>query len=508
MRRLLLTLVAVVALGLIATGLWPLMQQQADLDVRTTRVEGTPVTVFAPPTSKPAPAVVIAHGFAGSQQLMQSFAVTLAQNGYVAVTFDFLGHGRNPMPLPGGLQYVDRRTQALLESLGPIVAFARELEATDGRIALLGHSMATEVIVRYARSHPEVAATIAVSPFSDEVTAASPRNLLVVYGASEPAHLHEVGKRIIGMAAGGEVVPGKTYGRFADGSARRLVIAEGVEHTGVVFSPDSLDAAVDWLNPSFDRHSSGQVASRGRWLGLLFVGIVLLAWPLAELLPPVAPEPRGGGQPWRRSWPVILIPPLATPLLLAPVPLGGLPILLGDYLLLHFGLYGALTAIGLWLTRTQRTAAATGRTAWRAFAIAAVATTVYVTLALAIPLDRFVTAYLPVGDRAGLVLVVLAGTLPFFLADEWLTRGPAAPRWGYPVTKALFLLSLAMAILLNVRELFFLGIIAPVMLIFFVVYGLFSRWVYRRTHHPLVAGLANALAIAWGIAATFPVVTD
>jgi hypothetical protein len=43
-----------------------------------------------------------------------------------------------------------------------------------------------------------------------------------------------------------------------------------------------------------------------------------------------------------------------------------------------------------------------------------------------------------------------------------------------------------------------------VIVLFFVVHGLFSRWSYRRTGHPLVAGLANAVAFAWALGVTFP----
>ena len=57
---------------------------------------------------------------------------------------------------------------------------------------------------------------------------------------------------------------------------------------------------------------------------------------------------------------------------------------------------------------------------------------------------------------------------------------------------------------LDFRHLFFLIIIVPIIVLFFVVYGLFSAWTYRSTGHPWVAGVANALAFAWAIGVTFP----
>jgi hypothetical protein len=47
-------------------------------------------------------------------------------------------------------------------------------------------------------------------------------------------------------------------------------------------------------------------------------------------------------------------------------------------------------------------------------------------------------------------------------------------------------------------------IIAAVIVVYFLVYGLFSKWIYRATGHPAVGALANAVAFAWALAAVFP----
>ena len=59
---------------------------------------------------------------------------------------------------------------------------------------------------------------------------------------------------------------------------------------------------------------------------------------------------------------------------------------------------------------------------------------------------------------------------------------------------------------LNLNQLFFLIIIVPAILVLFVLYGLFSRWSFRATGHPLPGAIANALAFASAIVVTFPVV--
>ncbi len=498
-------ILTVIALLAISVGIWQLLAARHGLEMTATQANGVPVTVYQSQVTEPAPVVVIAHGFAGSQQLMQPFAVTLDRNGYIAISFDFPGHGRNPEPLPGGLLNYEQRTESLLAALEQVMDFASEWPGSDGRLALLGHSMAADVLMRYAAGHPEVAATVAVSPYIHETEMETVGNLLIIYGALEPAELREMGKQLVAAKIGRPTELGVTYGAFAEGSARRVALAAGAEHIGVLYAEDSLRESLEWLDQTFQRSGEGFIDARGLWLALLLLGVVLLVRPLSRLLPEVAPKPVGGGYHGRWFWVLVLAPAVLTPLLLWPLPHRFLPLLLGDYLVLHFALYGVLTTLGMGWLRAKRIAQPVSVAYW-ALVVAVVAATLVVTLAVALPMDAFIASFIPTGQRIPLVWAMFAGTLWFFCADEWLTRN--GPRAAYLITKLAFLLSLILAIALNLRELFFLLIIIPAILLFFIVYGLFSRWLYQRTQHPWGAGLANAFAFAWAIAVTFPVVGD
>jgi len=315
-------IVALVALAAIGAALWQLRAQADGLRVEAGLAGTVPLTVYRPVGDAPAPAIVIAHGFAGSRQLMQPFATSLARRGYVAVVFDFPGHARNPVALPAGLADRPAMQRSLLDALDAVVEHARSLPGANGRVGVLGHSMAADVVVQYGHAHPDVAATVAVSLFVPEPHAWRPRNLLVIDGALEPAMLREHGLATLAATVGGAVEPGTTYGDFADGSARRIVFARGVEHIGVLYSGDSLREAGAWFDQAFGRATSADapVDTRGPWLGVLFLGMVALAWPLAGMLPRVAaPAPRAPAG-WRWLLPVALLPALATPLLLRAVP--------------------------------------------------------------------------------------------------------------------------------------------------------------------------------------------
>lgn len=501
--RLLVGLIAAVA---ILIGLFELHEGSQDLNIARTVVGDTPVTIFRPRSAAPAPVVVIVHGFAGSQQLMQPFAETLARSGYIAVTFDFLGHGRNPLPMRGDINEGLTITAALLEELTEVAASARALPGSNGRLAVLGHSMASDIVVRYAQAHPDVEATVAVSVFSPVVTPASPRNLLVIVGALEPAMLRNEGLRIVNLTAGGTAIPGETYGHFPDGTARRLVLARGVEHIGVLYSHDSMVEAVRWMNAVFGDPPQGEVDGRGRWLALMFAGIVALAWPLSVVLPAVSLHPAGASLGWKPLMTAALVPGILTPLLLWKMPTDFLPILLGDYLTLHFLLYGVLSTAILIFLRSNRPPAAATNVAWTRVAIAAGAVSAYNILAFGLPIDTYVFSFLPIPARLPLIAAIACGTLPYFIADEWLTRGRESRSGAYVLTKFCFLLSLAIAVALNPMKLFFLVIIVPAILLLFLAFGLISRWSYAATRHPLPGALANGAVFAWAIAVTFPMI--
>jgi hypothetical protein len=499
-RRVLVGLIAIMA---IVIALFQLRDSSNGLTITHIYVGETPVTVFRPASKTAAPVIVIAHGFAGSQQLMQPFAETFARNGYMAVTFDFLGHGRNPLPMHGDITEGTGITSQLLGELTEVAAAARKLDGSDGRLAVLGHSMASDIVVRFAQASPDVQATVAVSVFSPGVSASSPRNLLVVVGALEPSMLRDEGLRIVGLAAGGEAAAGETYGTFADGTARKLVLASGVEHIGVLYARDSMVAALDWMNRAFGRSDTGYIDRRGIWLGLLFAGIVGLAWPLSALLPVASVTPAGAGLRWKPLLLAAFVPALLTPLILWKLPTDFLPILLGDYLALHFGLYGALTAAMLLAVGGRRVPA---RSSWRKIALATVAVGAFNIIAFGVPIDSYVFSFMPIPARWPLIAAIAAGCVPYFIADEWLTRGSGARRGAYALTKFCFLLSLAIAVALNPMKLFFLVIIVPAILLLFLAFGLISRWAYQATGHPLPGALANAAVFAWGIAVTFPMI--
>jgi hypothetical protein len=322
--------------------------------------------------------------------------------------------------------------------------------------------------------------------------------------------LKEEALRVTGLVsapAGAE--SGVTYGDFAQGTARRAAFSPHTEHVSVLYSKSSLRESLDWLDRSFSiaRPQDEVTGGRGLSILLLFGGVLLLAWPLSFLLPRVCNPPVGAGLGWRRLWPGIVIPMILTPLLLRVVPTHFLPVLVMDYLAAHFLVYGVLTAAWLAAEGMLHTPPQAKRAApTRSFVLALLPVVAFCGIAFLWPLDLFVTSMAPAGERPLLIAVLLAGTLAYFSADGWMTHGAGVARGAAATSKLAFLVSLGIAVALDPNRLFFLAMIAPVIALLFMVFGLWKRWIYGATGHPLVGGFASALFFAWAIGVTFPMI--
>ena len=488
--------VGLLALAALVLSLWRLEGDRSGLEIVRLDVGSTPATLYRLAGGGPAPTVVIAHGFAGSRPLMEPFALTLAQAGYQAVIFDFEGHGRNPVPMSGDVTRIDGTTQLLMDETGRVADAALAHPGADGRLAYLGHSMASDIVVRQAIADERAGATVAVSMFSQAVDATDPRNLLVVTGAWEGMLAAEALRVLRLTDPGADAF--RTVGDMAEGTARRVVLSPGVEHVGVLYSVTSLAETRAWLDAVFDRPATeAPVPMRGGWVALALVAVVVLAWPLAGLLPAAIgpPPPR---LPARRFAVAVVVPALAAPLLLWPVETRILPVLVADYLVLHFALSGALT-----LALLARFGALRGQFPAPALPVA-LAVAAFGILLFGAVLDRYVASFFPHPGRVAIVAGLALGAVPWMLGDALLTEGGRAGVWRTVAVRVAMLASLGLAVALNFERLFFLLIILPVVLLYFLLFGMIGGWAGRRTGLPAASGAGLGLILAWALGVTFP----
>ncbi|NPV24729.1 serine aminopeptidase domain-containing protein [Bradyrhizobium aeschynomenes] len=491
MRGAALLAAALAGLACCVAGIWQLEAERTGVTITSLQAGTTPITVYRRDGAAAAPVVVIAHGFAGSRQFMEAYALTLAHAGYLAVSFDFEGHGRNPVAMSGDVTRVDGTTRKLMSEIGRVTDAALSLPGADGRVALLGHSMASDIIVRQALADPRIAATVAISMFSEAATASAPRNLLIITGEWETSLRQDALRNL--RLADSAAQEGDTVGDPAGSGGRRAVVAPGVEHVSVLYSTTGLREARDWLDRVFGRSSSGPVAATGGAIALLLAGIVLLAWPLAELLPKgEAPPPT---IPLRSLAIATLVPAVVTPIVLRFVETRFLPVLVADYLAVHLFVYGALSLLLLRLRGVRF-----GRLAW----LAALALAAYGIAIFGGALDRYVASFMPIAARVPIIAAIAIGAVPYMLADSIANQGGHAALWRTAWIHAAFLASLGGAVALDFKRLFFLLIIIPVIVLFFIVFGLIGGSVGRRTCSPLAEGIGLGLILAWSLGVSFP----
>ena len=480
---------AVAALAALAglLALWQLEGARSGVAIERFAIGETPVTRYAAPGAD-GPLVVVAHGFAGSRQMMQAYSLALAQAGYVAWAFDFEGHGRNPVPMSGDVDSIDGTTQRLIDQTLRVVEAGRTREGRPGDVALLGHSMATDIIIRAALADDRIGPVVAISPFSQAVTAEAPERLLMISGEWEPG-LRDFARRALRM-----VDPEADEGETARAGevVRRAVVAPLAEHVAVLYSKRGRAEAVAWLDAAYDRTSEATVPRTGPWVLVLFAAVVALAWPLSHLLP--ARRVERDPLPPRRFALAVAAPAVVAPILAVPLEVGFLPVLVADYLALHLLIYG-----GLQLALLARFGVPLGRVS----PVAAGALLLWGLAVFGFLLDRYGANFWPTAERGWIILALAAGAVPFMLADALITLGGQAPLWQRLAARAGFFASLGLALALDFGGLFFLLLIAPVILLFYLLYGLMGRWA-ARSGGAAGPGLALGLILAWALGVSFP----
>jgi len=483
-------LVAALALAACVLALWQLERARSGIERVVFTLGETPATLWSRPGTD-GPLVVLAHGFAGSRQMMQGYALTLARAGYRALAFDFEGHGRNPVPMSGDVTRLDGTTERLIrQTLAVIDAGLARTEAQPP-VALLGHSMATDILIRTSLREARAGPVVAISMFSQAVTPERPERLLMISGAWE-GRLREVALDAVRMidpdAGEGETVT-------AAETRRRAVVAPGVEHVGVLFSATAMRETLDWLDAAYGRDGTGRVAATGGWLVLLLGAIVALAWPLSRLLPGEAPA-RSAPLTRRRLALALALPALAAPPLAVVVGPGLLPAPVVDHLAVHLLAYGGLqlALLTFW--------------GWRPGPLrltAALALAVWGIAVFGLALDRYAANFMPTSGRLVLIAGLVPGCLVFMVADAAVTGGGQAGLSRRLAARGAFLVSLGLAVALDFERLFFLLIIAPVIVAFFLVFGLMGRWTAERSGGT-AAGAGLGLILAWALGVSFPLV--
>lgn len=496
-------IVAIFAVVLMIAAWAAVLLTQHSLIVRRFSQSGVPMIFMAPPSAQqsPVPGVLVTHGYAGSKQLMLGYGHVLAHWGYGVLLWDNAGHGNNAQ----GFGSFERSGDAGQGQLEPSPAFRVALEAlkaqpeVDGdRLALLGHSLGGGTSLQAAIQDPETfAATIAISSVPAPVKGDRPRNLQLQYGVLEGRWIQDNAEQLLAAAGGAQA-------NTEDGQGRSLVAIENVEHTTILFSDQSHQAALSWLNQVFGLGVTGATvppdqqilySDRRIFFGLLhgLAGLVFL----------------GAIAPQFPLFPVTFKRPKSTWLGLFTAPIVAGAVLLQANQHLDLAALGGIQvggAVALWFL--------IGGTVWLAFSARLPRPSLQ---NIAVGLGLFGGLWFAFGALAEIVwlpwlliparlklwpLLALA-VFPWMLAAGNVQKDARTGRrlLIWLVQSVVLVLGFGLAVYF-VPSLFFMVLLLP---FFPVVMGMLA-WVGAFYDDPWTYGVASALFFGWLLAAVFPLV--
>jgi dienelactone hydrolase len=480
----------IMAFLLIALSWWGVVAARRSLTVRALERDRISMLYVAPQGAERVPGVLVAHGFAGSKQLMLGYAHVLAHAGYAVILWDFAGHGANPTPMERGSLQQDFNTA--------LAALRSQPEVDPSRLALLGHSMGSGVVMSASiRDADQFAATIAVSPTGAEVTPQVPRNLQLQVGGWEGRFANNA-ERLL-KQAGGE------NQQLAAGKGRSLITIPNAEHITILFRDTSHQAALKWLDATFRQAQSDAVRElppssyvdrRIAWYGLHLLGwllaLVAIAPSLSQpnfTLPTRKPRPR-------QRWAGLLLAPLVASSALALISrageiqnLGGLVV--GGAIALWFLIAGAV-----WLGILSYLPRLTLRAVGLGIALFILLWIAFGGMAQFVWLQWWL-----IPARLQLWPLLSLACLPWFLASGLAQQGVSAvKRVAWWLGQSLALMGGFLLVLYLVPQLFFIFLLLPLFPVIMAILCLVAsqlddEWSYA---------IGSACFFGWILAAAFP----
>ncbi|MDY5505559.1 MAG: hypothetical protein SPG17_01685, partial [Schaalia hyovaginalis] len=201
----------------------------------------------------PAPGLLALHGYQSDKEATTTFGtIELARRGFVVLSIDQFGHGYSTQ------HGVDPQ---IMSGAANGLAYLKSLDFVDAtRLGAFGHSTGSIYALKLAKADESVGAIVALSGNGGDPDILDVRNYLLVQGDNEEIggyreatfpvsslNTHPARLEAFGLAPGETIEWNRTYGDFADGSARRAELVSGT-HLGVMTSGASNTAVVDWFN--------------------------------------------------------------------------------------------------------------------------------------------------------------------------------------------------------------------------------------------------------------------
>ncbi|HEX9131893.1 MAG TPA: alpha/beta fold hydrolase [Ktedonobacteraceae bacterium] len=514
----------IIFLGMFALGFNRVVAYEDGIQRSTFTIQGAiavPVLEMRPASGETAMVAILAHGFAGSKDLMTGFGVELARAGITTYLFDFPGHGESPVPLADNT-FSERTAQENTITVGEVVDYVRAHNSATSHpnIILMGHSMGSAAVGDYAMAHSDgdIVSTILISPIGQEhPTLTQPKNLLMLVGQYDLSFAIDNSARLLQAGCGishTQALPAGC-GNPADGTGRRAVVLAGLNHITILNASSTFDETLNWLrrvNPHMVNTGHMQSNIRLFWLLLGVVALLLAMFPLSSITLDLF-NIYGTARPFRGQdvafFDLCAIAGIAVAIAVqyAWRPFGFVHVLLADYVSGYFFFTAAVLALLVYMVRRILPIPLFRQTTKQIFVGVLLWLFLYITLGQLVTFawQRF-TFTLPRLWRFGIIFVLV---WPLFLLDEGINRGYQEQGTIRAIAaslafKILLVAGLLVAVLVT-PGLGFLSIVLPVVALLFLLLVAFGTQVYASGRAAITGATLSALILAWSMSTTLPI---
>jgi len=473
---------------------------------------GAPGPIFTALTLQPKaigerpPGVVLVHGYSGDRAGMSRLARRMAQNGYAVLTIDLHGHGQNRNPFANSFA---GQPEPLRGDIKNAVDYMRNSQLVDpARIIVAGHSMGAGAALDYAEQDSGLAGSVMISGgFS--LWGQNPRNALFIFAQHDPPFIAMLSRQIAAkLVPVDQVEEGKLYGDFAKGSAVEVVNVAGVDHGGIISSPEAARMIIEWLDSASGMKRAGELnladprrATTGIAL-LLFVTLLVPFGRLVAGLAPAWPRREGAGA-WAGLCIVTIALVAAVPMSATALPAQFLSIEVVRELFSWLLVAGILMTLWLVLRHSiDWPLMREGMLATFFAAVLAVALLYIVWQPMSVTMHNLsFTPERSLGAAFSMLVV-----LPFFMAFELLVRrGSLLMSTTASVIGRLIIVVLVFVLAVNGFLPFVVSLFAIPLGIVFVMFEIFAASVYSASANLVLIALVESSWLAWMFAVCMPV---
>ncbi len=220
--------------------------------VETKDGETISFNVFEPDNGgKRKPAILIGHGVMVNKEMLKEYAIELAASGFVAITFDFRGHGQSSGKLNRNLLTKDvKAIKKYLEARGDI---------NIHKLGYIGYSMGGGPGNKIVKDDKDFKCFIGIgtglSIDDDDCKNRTLNILMILAKYDEGRNLKTAKKEIadrLDMDAA-DVKVNTLYGSFEDGDATKLFYDDNSDHFLTGYDSSFIREARDWVKSTFPK---------------------------------------------------------------------------------------------------------------------------------------------------------------------------------------------------------------------------------------------------------------